>query len=92
MHRPFGPLAFVGRMQIEELAAGMDHAADFGCLAGQTVMHQNLHADGAAVGEQAQCGLPAPNTAITLASAVSVPARTSMGSVASQMASMRITD
>ncbi|KPY89008.1 hypothetical protein ALO97_101858 [Pseudomonas syringae pv. tagetis] len=36
------------------------------------------------------CGFAAPNTAITLANAVSVPARMSIGSVASQMESMRI--
>ncbi|KUG40759.1 hypothetical protein ALP79_102644, partial [Pseudomonas savastanoi pv. fraxini] len=35
-------------------------------------------------------GCAAPNTAITLANVVSVPARMSIGSVASQMESMRI--
>ena len=40
---------------------------------------------------QAVCGWAAPNTDTTLAKAVSVPARMSMGAVASQMVSMRIT-
>jgi hypothetical protein len=30
VQRLFGQLAFVRRMQIEELASGMGHAADFG--------------------------------------------------------------
>jgi aminoglycoside phosphotransferase family enzyme len=45
--RLLGQLAFVGRMQIEELAAGMRHAADFSdalleaCfVAGEVVAHQ----------------------------------------------------
>jgi hypothetical protein len=38
----------------------------------------------------ARCGFAAPNTATTVASAVSMPACLSMGSVAIQMASMRI--
>jgi hypothetical protein len=50
---PFGQLAFVGRMQIEELATGLGHVADFGdALLAKTVMHQNLHASGSAAGEQ----------------------------------------
>ena len=46
MKRLFGQLAFVGRMQIEELAAGMPHATDFSdallkaCfVAGEIVAH-----------------------------------------------------
>jgi len=58
----------------------------------QAVMHQHFEAIGTPVGKQvAVCGWAAPNTETIRAKAVSVPARMSMGVVASQMASMRIT-
>jgi hypothetical protein len=55
------------------------------------VVHQHFHAVGAAIGEQISAvRLRRTEHRDHRANAVSVPARMSMGSVASQMASMRI--
>lgn len=57
----------------------------------EAVMHQNFHAFGAAIGEQISAvRLRRTEHRDHPANAVSVPARMSIGSVASQIASMRI--
>ena len=56
------------------------------------IVHEHLHARGAAAGEDiAWCGLAAAKTFTTRVSALSMPARMSMRSTASHTASTRIT-
>lgn len=56
-----------------------------------TVMHQEFHSLALRLTKRyAQCGFTTPNTAINLASAISVPARMSIGSMESRMASTPI--
>ena len=90
----FDPASVFKRLQFtykaDPLAAKLRSELDRALKHSSTLEAPN--AVGAAIGEEiSQCGFAAPNTAITRANAVSVPARMSIGSVASQMASMRIT-